>query len=417
MKLITIEVDNFKRLRAFRAELSAKGLTIIGGRNGQGKTSVLSAIAWGLGGGKLAPSNPRNGEEDPYIKLTLDNGITVERKGKNSTLVVSDEKGMRGGQTLLDGFLCELALDLPRFMNADSKKKGEMLLGALGIGEQLEALEAKIKETFAERASWNRVVKDAEGALAGMEFHEDAEEKIDVAALNEKFANADHENRNRQQLRENLTSLRSEERNLAEQIEELQRQLEMKKERLKATIKAIDAYKDRDLEEIDTSAIMEKISDAERHNRKVEANERRLAARKELQQKKANAAAEDEKLTDLREQRVKLLDTANLPLEGLGVEEGELRYKGQAWDCMSGSEQLVVSASIAQAIKPECRFVLMDKLEQMDMESLEAFEKWASEQDLQIIATRVSVGDECSFVIEDGAVLEALAAEEVKSDG
>ncbi len=54
------------------------------------------------------------------------------------------------------------------------------------------------------------------------------------------------------------------------------------------------------------------------------------------------------------------------------------------------------------AQSPQCGFVLMDKLEQMDMETLSAFDAWTRSQGLQVIATRVSSGSECSIIIEDG---------------
>ena len=91
-----------------------------------------------------------------------------------------------------------------------------------------------------------------------------------------------------------------------------------------------------------------------------------------------------------------------MPLEGLSVEQGELIYNGQQWDCMSGSEQLIVAASIVRKLNPSCGFVLLDKLEQMDMNTLAAFGAWLESQGLQAIATRVSKGDECSVIIEDG---------------
>ena len=55
-----------------------------------------------------------------------------------------------------------------------------------------------------------------------------------------------------------------------------------------------------------------------------------------------------------------------MPLAGLSVNDGELTYQGQKWDCMSGAEQLKVSTAIIRCLNPECGFVLMDKLEQMD---------------------------------------------------
>ena len=40
----------------------------------------------------------------------------------------------------------------------------------------------------------------------------------------------------------------------------------------------------------------------------------------------------------------------------------------------------------------------------MDMQTLEAFGQWLEGEGLQAIATRVSTGDECSIIIEDGYI-------------
>ena len=101
------------------------------------------------------------------------------------------------------------------------------------------------------------------------------------------------------------------------------------------------------------------------------------------------------------------MDSADLPLPELGVESGVLTYKGKAWDCMSSSEQLRVSTAIVRRLKPECGFVLVDKLEQFDTQTLTNFGSWAESEGLQVIGTRVSTGDECSIIIKDGRVLEA----------
>ncbi|MDU1465261.1 MAG: chromosome segregation protein SMC, partial [Streptococcus mitis] len=93
---------------------------------------------------------------------------------------------------------------------------------------------------------------------------------------------------------------------------------------------------------------------------------------------------------------------ADLPLPGLSVDDGELLYLGQRWDNMSGSQQLQVATAIVRKLKPECGFVLIDKLEQMDQLTLQEFGAWLEQEGLQAIATRVSTGDECSILIEDG---------------
>ena len=81
-----------------------------------------------------------------------------------------------------------------------------------------------------------------------------------------------------------------------------------------------------------------------------------------------------------------------------------MTYNGRKWDWMSGSDQLKVSVAIVRKLNPNCGFVLMDKLEQMDMDTLNEFGKWLEAEGLQAIATRVSTGEECSIIIEDGYV-------------
>lgn len=50
VKINSLEFENVKRIKAVQLEPSKSGLTIIGGKNRQGKTSVLDSIAWALGG-------------------------------------------------------------------------------------------------------------------------------------------------------------------------------------------------------------------------------------------------------------------------------------------------------------------------------------------------------------------------------
>lgn len=63
-----------------------------------------------------------------------------------------------------------------------------------------------------------------------------------------------------------------------------------------------------------------------------------------------------------------------------------------------------MSTAIVRKLNPKCGFVLLDKLEQMDLDTLREFGQWLEQEGLQAIATRVSTGDECSIIIEDGYV-------------
>lgn len=155
-KITGFEIENVKRVKAVALTPSESGLTIIGGRNGQGKTSVLDAIAWALGGDKYRPSGAqREGSVlPPSLRIELSNGLIVERKGKNSDLKVIDPQGNRAGQTLLNEFIEQLALDLPKFMAATAKEKANILLRIIGVGEQLYQLEQMDPVTLRQFAEW-----------------------------------------------------------------------------------------------------------------------------------------------------------------------------------------------------------------------------------------------------------------------
>ena len=58
IKINSLELEKVKRVKAVKLEPTANGLTVVGGKNNQGKTSVLDAITWALGGEKYKPSQP-----------------------------------------------------------------------------------------------------------------------------------------------------------------------------------------------------------------------------------------------------------------------------------------------------------------------------------------------------------------------
>lgn len=402
MKITALEMANVKRVKALRFEPSQDGLTVIGGRNGQGKTSVLDAIAYALGGERYRPSNvKRNGAVgDTFIRIETDNGLIIERKGVNTSLTVTDKDGKRGGQALLDAFISKLAIDLPKFMNATTSEKAKTLLDILGIGDELSKLEREEKSKYDSRTAVGRLQDTKKKAADDMEWHEDApEDELSVSDLVKEQQDILARNGIRERAKQKIDANTREKAVILEQIENLKKRLALVDEEIK------EAKKD-DAELESTAKIEEKISEFEAVNQKVRTNKARLDKIAE-----ANVLGEEyESLTkeieDIRARRLALLNGAELPLDGLTVEDGELIYNGAKWDCMSGAQQLIVACAIVSKLNPECKFVLLDKLEQLDIETLLEFDKWLAAHDLQCIATRVSTGSECSIIIDDGEIAE-----------
>ena len=167
-----------------------------------------------------------------------------------------------------------------------------------------------------------------------------------------------------------------------------------------------------DLVDQSTKDLEDSISNIEEINRMVRANLDKEKAEDDAKEYRRQYDQLSEKINSVRDKKAELLSSAELPLPELSVKEGELVYKGQKWDNMSGSERLMVSTAIVRKLNPECGFVLLDKLEQMDLQTLQEFGSWLEGEGLQAIATRVSTGDECSIIIEDGYVVGQAQAEQ-----
>lgn len=402
MKINRLEIENVKRIKAVKIEPRENGLTLIGGNNNQGKTSVLDSIAWALGGERFKPSQAtREGSViPPNLHIVMNNGLVVERKGKNSALKVTDPNGNKGGQQLLNEFVEQLALDLPKFMESSGKEKAQTLLQIIGVGDQLVELEKEEKELYQERLYIGRTADQKEKFAKEQPYFPEAPKDLispsDLIRQQQEILTRNGEN---QRKRENLHKLEQDYQKINDALSELLAKQKKIEEDLRiARLSAAD------LQDESTAELEESISNIEEINRKVRANLDKEKAEDDAKGYRSQYNKLTEKISDLRSKKNSLLNSAELPLPELSVAEGELIYKGQKWDNMSGSERLKVSTAIVRKLNPDCGFVLLDKLEQMDMETLKEFGLWLESEGLQAIATRVSTGDECSIIIEDGYV-------------
>ena len=412
IKINKLEIENVKRIKAVKVEPKASGLTVIGGNNNQGKTSVLDSIAWALGGERYKPSQAtREGSViPPTLHIVMNNGLVVERKGKNSALKVTDPNGQKAGQQLLNEFVEQLALDLPKFMEASGAEKAKILLQIIGVGPQLAQLEQQEKELYQERLYIGRTADQKEKFAKEQPYYTEApKDLISASELIRQQQEILARNGENQRKREQLHQLEQRYQRINEQMANLLAEQKKVESDLEIARKSTLNLHDESTKELEQN-----ISNIEEINRKVRANLDKEKAEDDAKTYRDQYNSLTKDLEDVRDKKAELLNAAELPLPELSVKEGELIYKGQKWDNMSGSDRLKVSTAIVRKLNPNCGFVLLDKLEQMDMKSLQEFGEWLEAEGLQAIATRVSTGDECSIIIEDGYVVGQKIPEELE---
>lgn len=423
VKITALEIENLKRVKAVAFPIG-DALTVIGGRNAQGKTSVLDGIMWALGGDRFKPTNPtREGsEEGAYVKVELDNGVTVERGGVNGALKVTSSKG-KGGQALLNEFVNTFALNLPKYMAASGTEKAKMLLDVFpGLGPKLTALNAKAKSIFDERHALGQIADRKAKYASELPYDFSLpEEPLSGAEMSKKLTDALSVNARNQAARNGIKNAEEQVKSLTYRVESTQKRVrdieasleEARKELTRAKedqLHAVDQLNIarmsvEQLKDMDTSAIQAELEKIDATNAAIRANLSKRSAEDEANYLKDQYESLSGELDTVRDERIRLLASVEMPLPGLSIdEEGQLVYQGQLWDGMSGAEQLRVATAICAAVNPKCGFVLLDKLEAMDTQTLQEFAQWLDERGLQAIGTRVGTGDECSIVIEDGEV-------------
>lgn len=400
VKITSLELENVKRVKAVKLEPTQSGLTVIGGKNNQGKTSVLDAITWALGGEKYKPSQAkREGSMvDPHIQIKLSNGIIVERSGKNSALKVTDPTGKRAGQSLLNSFISAFALDMPKFLNSSSKEKAATLLQIIGVGDELQKLENEEAATYARRTEIGRIADQKKKFADELpQWDGVPDEIVSASELIQQQQDILARNAQRQQWIRDSALLQDEAMRIEDKIEELKKQLHDINEKIKES-----DHSPAELALESTDELEQNISNVDAINAKIRDNLSKQKAEEEAAEYKRNYDDMTAHISKLRRDRMALLEGAHMPLPGLSVEKGEIVYKGQQWDNMSSSQQMIVATAIVRELNPKCGFVLLDKLEQMDVDTMRDFGAWLQQEGLQAIATRVSTGDECSIYIEDG---------------
>ena len=407
VKINKLEIENVKRVKAVAIEPTINGLTVIGGNNNQGKTSVLDAIAWALGGNKYKPSQPqREGSViPPNLKVTLSNGLVVERKGKNSDLKVTDPSGNKEGQQLLNSFVEEFALNLPKFMEFSNQEKAKTLLQIIGVGDKLFELEQQEKELYNKRHAIGQIADQKEKFAKEQTYYTDVPATlVSVSELIQQQQTILAKNGENQRLRQQAANIQAQAQSEQTEINRLRAHLAELEQTHATTLQNLTVAQKSasELTDESTEELERNIENIEEINNKVRANLDKERAEEDAKVQREQYNDLSTSIEEIRKEKINLLTNATLPLPGLTVVDGELQYQGFVWDNMSGSQQLQVATAIVRKLNPECGFVLLDKLEQMDLTTLEEFGKWLESEGLQAIATRVSNGEECQIIIEDG---------------
>lgn len=468
LHVVRLQAENIKRLHAVDITPDpGESIVIIGGKNRQGKSSVIDALAYALGGKDLVPAEPiRQGESEAKIEVDLGELIVIrkfkrerfacncddaereitnqhnaacasnswgETKSSLAVKLKDSGAGYSSPQTILDKLVGTLAFDplaFAQLASSEPKKADAMLRRLVGIDTTI--IDDLRKKAVMNRTAYKKTADELTAQLTPLKRHEDAPaQEISMEEISSEMAEAERLRQVKFDAQRNLEGWTETVRLGAQQLEVQMRRIEqlrhdlaeaitkheqmvagqMKLEADLATAQVTQEVAAKNVPDMDT--LKKRLTEVEATNRKVRDNTRYA----ELANKKSDAHvrwdAENQTIAKLDTDKNALLANAKFPVPGLGVNDDGITLNNVPFEQASMSEQLEVSVAIALALNPRLRIMLVRNGNVLDDDSLKKLAQLATDAKAQVWL-EVVTGDmsDVSIMIEDGNV-SAVAGQKV----
>ncbi len=408
-KIVKLTVENVMKIRTVSIEPNGN-VIYIGGKNANGKTSLISSIAMVLAGKRAIPKDPiRHGEATAEIVAELDD-LTVTRQftpsGTHLTVTSKEGAMFPSPQSMLDKLYSGLTFDPLEFSRMGEKKQVETLMGIVGLDFQVEDTDRA--KMYIERTNVNRLIKNLEGSMKFFKFHPGIQDdEVSISKLAQELQEMDRRNKNTSIAEDKKRVI---ERELSEKealIKELTDQLEGQMNGLNFLKGELAAQPESFVYE-DTKLLMTNIGTAETINEHIRDNKKLDEHKKDLSKLEKESKDLSVKILFLDKSKAIALDEAKFPIEALSFSSdiGGVTYKDIPLSQCSQSEKLRISMSIGMALNPELRILLINDGSLLDEDNMKLISNMADENDVQCWIERVGEGEECSIVLVDGSVKE-----------
>ena len=411
MKIIELQAENVKRLKA--VDITPDGtLQVIGGRNAQGKSSVLDAIWLALGGGKASKETSlpiRDGEKKASVRLDLgDLIVTRSWTAKGTSLKVENTEGavFKSPQSMLDGLVGSMSFDPLEFTRLSAKAQREALLDLVELVIDLDELARQRNEIFAERSEVGRRGK----AIGDVQVDDDLPDlERSASDFIARIREAENQNRQADEAMSTYEATTREIEVAEARVDELRKRLEEAESSLYAASQRAEMQLKtaQTFVKVDVSPLEDELEGVEELNQKIRANN---AARDKQAQKEAlrgEYKTLTERLEALDKTKAKALEAATFPVVGLGFDDTGVTYQGVPFSQASSAEQIRVSVAMAMAMNPKLRVLRIKDGSLLDAETLEALRAQVAENDFQLWLEVVTTSTEGgAVIIEDGKVAE-----------
>lgn len=429
--IVEFRAENFKKIKAIRIKPDGHMVQLTG-RNEQGKSSILDAIASAFQGAGAVPADAvRKGSDKGWVEIHLPDKIvrrtfTRGKDGKPATtsLVVETTDGavLKKPQDVLNSLYNDISFDAGAFLKWDSKKQVEALRRFVR-GVNFEAIDRDNKADAERRTDIGRKGREANAAAAAITVPNDLPPKpIDDAALLAQMTDAarhnaeiEAEKARRAKMADAIVQFEGLIRDDRAEIVRLEGLIAKLLQKIADTEKHVAGGKQAIAEfgplasATDVAEVSAQITQAREINagiaRRVERDRLlSLAAGYEFRYEGYTEAIED-RLAAKRE----AIASADMPVPGLGFDDDGVTLDGHPFANASGAQRVRVAVAIGMACNPKLRVLRISDGSLLDSDSLRVVSEMAELEDFQVWIERVDESGRVGFVIEDGEVVGAVA--------
>lgn len=413
MKVQKIRIENILGLETL--EFEPGRVTIVSGRNGVGKSSVLESLKYALTGGTDATIK-RKGAEKGEVVIVLDEATVTRDTEKPARIEVAGVGPIRRPAEFLKSRIDSLSFNPVQFLLAPKDKRTEWFLEMVPVevGDDelraagvetlppparngLDRIAAATKLVYDARTGVNRALKEKRAAVAQLAEGLPAgdPDAVDLATMR-KAAEA-----LRADLAEDISATKDRAAGLLAKVrEDAQARIDAIKATLADEERLIQEELIRETERLRTIA-QPAIEEAAAALAVAEAQTKQAAQHARTRELVAKMTTEAAALEEESSRRSATLDNLEalkrraldrLPIQGVEIAEGEILVGGIPFDRVNTAARVQFVLNVAMLRKGSLPLVLLDGLECLDPETFAAFVKAAAALDAQFICTRVTEG-------------------------
>lgn len=425
-KIVQLTASNVKRLSA--VSIKPDGSTVvIGGRHGNGKSSVLDCIVYAITGTKSLPPVPlRRGASKGHIDLDIGDlkiRRTFTRKGEADYTTSLEVKRANGDkvaspQALLDSLCSSLAFDPLEFARLKPKAQLEALKSLVKL--DFADLDREREQLYQRRTDVNRrqsAKKSEWMALPIVDGVGDTEVSLsDRLAAIRQAEQTNKSNADAKKLlaaKESLVISKSAEvKRLEEALASAKRDEQSAIELAETQRKAVAALP----ADVDTAPLQSALENAEAINKGVRQNIHRKQLVAEAEALSDESDELTRKIEAIDDSKSQAMRSAKFPVDGLGFGADGVLLNGLPLEQANTAAQIELSVAMGLALNPTLRVMLVRDGSSLfaDETGLGLIAALADKHDAQVWIERASLGDECSVIIDDGHIKADVAAEELE---